>query len=342
MKTEMEHKFTSTGIKFWRHQNQMLMYKNKQPNTIISTHISPEGGCNLKCSYCSVSNRLIHNSIPLDVIKDYVEKLITVGLKAVIITGGGEPTLYKYINDLIHWLKYDKNLLVSLITNGTQSNRLDKESWNVLSWVRVSINLFNDWEEKINLPIHYLNENCMVGCSFIYSNENENILNKISNLANKLSAKYVRFLPNCIPENNILIKKHEELDVLLSKIDDQRFFHQNKIHLTPNCNTCHQSYFRPYLSEQLYYLNGKPGAVYPCDSVVLNTDDRKFIKKYQICYASDILDFLNRKITLKFDPSIDCKGCVFTNNINMLDDWINNKINKFDNYKEKIIHEEFI
>jgi len=46
--SDIEHQYTSTGIKFWRHQEQMLNYKNDDPSTVISTHISPEGACNLK------------------------------------------------------------------------------------------------------------------------------------------------------------------------------------------------------------------------------------------------------------------------------------------------------
>ncbi|NQZ56115.1 MAG: hypothetical protein HRT88_01405, partial [Lentisphaeraceae bacterium] len=58
--TEMEHKYTSTGIKFWRHQEQMFAFKEGRPDTVISTHISPEGACNLKCPYCSVTYRDTH------------------------------------------------------------------------------------------------------------------------------------------------------------------------------------------------------------------------------------------------------------------------------------------
>ena len=62
--SNLEHQYTSTGIKFWRHQEQMWNYRNGDPNTIISTHISPEGACNLKCSYCSVTYRDTHSRIP--------------------------------------------------------------------------------------------------------------------------------------------------------------------------------------------------------------------------------------------------------------------------------------
>ena len=76
-----EHKYTSTGIKFWRHQEQMINYKNNNPNSVVSTHISPEGACNLKCPYCSVTYRDTHSRIPLDTIKNYVLNLKKIGLK---------------------------------------------------------------------------------------------------------------------------------------------------------------------------------------------------------------------------------------------------------------------
>ena len=48
----------------------MLNYKNGNPNSVVSTHISPEGACNLKCPYCSVTYRKNSSRIEFDVIKD--------------------------------------------------------------------------------------------------------------------------------------------------------------------------------------------------------------------------------------------------------------------------------
>ena len=59
---------------------------------------------------------------------------------------------------------------------------------------------------------------------------------------------------------------------------------------------CHQSYFRPYLSEEPFHETGIPGTVYPCDSVVLNSSVTHFAQKYQLCGASDILDYIDKII----------------------------------------------
>lgn len=348
-KSKSEHSFTSTGIKFWRHQEQMLNYKNGGTNTVVSTHISPEGTCNLKCPYCSVTYRKNASRIELSVIKDYVLKLKTRGLKAVILTGGGEPTLYKHFNELIIWLK-QQDLSVALITNGTNSRLVDDDVWKLFSWVRVSVNLFEGWEEKINIPSHLLNSKCILGMSHVFTVEHELIqhssiqeyFKKISNLATKLNAKYIRILPNCLLEQETLLKVHNGLDTIFKELKDERFFHQYKFHETPNTKVCHQSYFRPYLSEEPFHETGIPGTVYPCDSVVLNSSVTHFAQKYQLCSATDILNYIDKKINHKFVPCEDCKGCVFTDNVNMLDNWINGKVDRFKEFTNPLEHEEFI
>ena len=152
LRSEKEHQYTSTGIKFWRHKNNLENYKNLNPSTVISTHISPEGACNLKCPYCSVTYRDTFSRLPLEVIQDYVEKLMQRGLKAVILTGGGEPTVYKDFNKLVRYLK-SSGLEVALITNGTQTQRVEEDVWGMFDWIRVSVNLFDNWESKIKLPL---------------------------------------------------------------------------------------------------------------------------------------------------------------------------------------------
>ena len=128
----------------------MWAFRNGDGNTVVSTHVSPEGACNLKCPYCSVTYRDTHSRIEPKVIQDYVEKLQTRGLKAVILTGGGEPTSYKNFNELVQWLKYERNLSVALITNGTLAKRIQAKTMNAFSWVRVSINLFDNWSLVFN------------------------------------------------------------------------------------------------------------------------------------------------------------------------------------------------
>lgn len=348
-KSEAEHRYTSTGVKFWRHPEQMNAYREGKPGTVISTHIAPEGTCNLKCPYCSVTHRKVHNRISIDVIKDYVEKLMTLGLRAVILTGGGEPTIYPGFNELVQWLKYDCGLSVALITNGTQARRVQGETWRCFSWVRVSINLFDGWEEKIKIPYRLLRDDCVVGSSFVFTLLHEKpqavdveLLHRVAAVARQNGARYVRLLPNCLLPQGKLINSHMALDAVLQRVGDDIFFHQHKLHRAPSCGTCHQSYFRPYLSEVPHWMTGKPGSVYPCDSVVLNGGIAKFTDHYQLCAPEQILDYMSGKIKAAFDPRVSCSGCVFTDNVETLGQWKAGEVDRFGDFPDPLIHEEFV
>ncbi len=78
-----------------------------------------------------------------------------------------------------------------------------------------------------------------------------------------------------------------------------------------------------------------------CDSVVLNNKYAYFNKKYAICKADKILDFLDGKIIQKFIPLQDCKGCVFYDNVMLLNNFKMGE-HQFHKYPDPIEHEEFI
>lgn len=346
-KTDAENRFTSTGAKFWRHRAQMEAYRIGTGRTVVSTHVAPEGACNLKCPYCSVTHRDTHNRISLDVIKDYIEKLATRGLKAVIITGGGEPTIYKHINELIAWV-YEAGLKVALITNGTQTHRLERDAWKMFSWVRVSINFFEGWRDSIRLPVDLIPESTTIGCSLVYTPKHEigppqdwlERLRDVSRVADACRAEYIRILPDCLLDQPKLAAQHAALDCLIRMARDPRLFRQDKHHRAPSCGVCHQSYFRPYLSEATFGSTGKPGSVYPCDSVVLNDARAKFTTEYQLCAPHEILEYLDGKIRQRFDPRDACSGCVFTDSVEMLGSWKNEGVGEF--IAEPMKHEEFV
>jgi len=318
MKSAIEHNFTSTGVKFFRHPDQMEAYQEGFSNTVISTHISPEGLCNLNCSYCSVRDRQ-PGRIELPVIKQYIEELILHGLRAVILTGGGEPTLYPQFEELVSWL-HERVLQIGLITNGVHNPQMNEETWKMFSWVRISLNV-----GVITLPIKQLSEKCTLGFSKIWSPNTQPIsLSTALEIMNKFEGTYLRLLPDC----TLSSEEYRLLEVKLLNAVSQygpEIFVQQKQQRAPRASICHQAYFRPYLSEY------SGGVVFPCDSVVLNGNGHKFIDQYAICKAIDVGEFLSKKIGMNFRPCDDCPGCVFADTVDMLEDWT-----------QPIEHEDFV
>ena len=221
---------------------------------------------------------------------------------------------------------------VALITNGTNTQRVSPELWDVFSWVRVSMNFFPNYKNVIKFP----KIKGVLGASMVYTDQSIEDLRDLAEFIPKDRVQYVRVLPNCLNEQEALIREHEKISKALEELNDPRFFQQFKIHETPKSSVCHQAYFRPYLSEV------KGGTVFPCDSLVLNHAQAHFNEKYAICPASEVEKFLHREINMNFDPAVDCQGCVFAGNINLLDNWVKHGTEHFDEYKEKLVHEEFV
>jgi 2-polyprenyl-3-methyl-5-hydroxy-6-metoxy-1,4-benzoquinol methylase len=150
----------------------------------------------------------------------------------------------------------------------------------------------------------------------VYTGQTLSEMKELSAFIDNDKVTYIRILPNCLLEQEKLLDEHKKISDLLSELNDNRFFQQFKLHGTPCASVCHQAYFRPYLSE----VDG--GTVFPCDSLVLNDEIMHFNKKYSICSWNKVLDFLYGKIKMKFNAEKDCEGCVFTNNIKLLEEWV--------------------
>jgi len=85
--------FTSTGHKFFAHQEAMTKLRSGKGQPIVS-HVMLTDICNHSCAFCSVQSRA-GDSLVFDDVMSYLDILSAYGLKAVILSGGGNPILYK-------------------------------------------------------------------------------------------------------------------------------------------------------------------------------------------------------------------------------------------------------
>lgn len=94
----------------------------------ISVEIQPTNLCNLNCSYCSYKLKKINNEfIPKEIFFNLIDDLIKMKVKSVYFSGGGEPTLYTYLEEGMKVL-YQHDIKIALLTNGTQNEMLKKVS----------------------------------------------------------------------------------------------------------------------------------------------------------------------------------------------------------------------
>jgi len=96
---------------------RLLKWKLFNDRSPIVAAIKITQRCNLQCKHCTWKNK-ITTDLPTSKWKGIIDNLYEKGVTAIVIEGG-EPTLYKGIEEIVEYIK-TKNLFVIFITNGTQ------------------------------------------------------------------------------------------------------------------------------------------------------------------------------------------------------------------------------
>ncbi|MBI9080489.1 MAG: radical SAM protein [Pseudodesulfovibrio sp.] len=75
--------------------------------------------CNLKCIYCyAESGSQLANELSFDEIVNALDQGVELGVRKIIVLGGGEPLAYPRIMDVLRAIR-ERNLEIELFTNGT-------------------------------------------------------------------------------------------------------------------------------------------------------------------------------------------------------------------------------
>lgn len=170
---QLNDTFTSTGAKFFWHQEAMKNLRNGKGQVVVG-HIMLTDICNHSCSFCSVAARG-GDSLAFDDVMAYIDILMRHSLRAIILSGGGNPIIFrckktgKNFNDVVDAI-HSRGLEIGLITNGmplrpydmTPDNRLPtiRESWGTvrpqtldkLTWIRISMSGLDHNEREVFVP----------------------------------------------------------------------------------------------------------------------------------------------------------------------------------------------
>jgi radical SAM protein with 4Fe4S-binding SPASM domain len=114
---------TSAGMNHWgRHFTDAEIAQAREGGRLLSMEVETSHVCNLRCIYCySVAGKKQANELSLDEILDVIVQGIDLGVRRVILIGGGEPMLYPHLFDIIRFL-HDHDIGIDLFTNGTLLN----------------------------------------------------------------------------------------------------------------------------------------------------------------------------------------------------------------------------
>lgn len=358
MNNDNLNSFTSTGSKFFYHTEVMQKLRDGKGSP-ITTHLIPTDHCQHSCAFCSVATRE-GDVLTMPFMKNYLDQLVPLGLKSVIISGGGNPLLYKCpetkvgISELIVYVK-SLGLDIGMITNGMPMKKDDNgrlvwrnltgEAMDMLTWVRISMSGLDHKEREVYVP--EIGSNTTLGFSYVYHDIYHEPLDpnhgKVSSLADILS-----------PLTDIKIEYGEDRLPLLTEqlkhyVDT---YNPTYLRLLPNClevsriaGRCDElQKVADIINPDVAFVQYKPpsapnkcllgyshpvlnsdGYVYPCDSCVLNAKaDHKFANPWRICHGSEISKLYSEDAhSLIKHPKEQCPGCVFTKTNLLLEQVLN-------------------
>ena len=277
----------------------------------ITLDIAPTNVCNLDCSFCTVKNRDRSLELSLERVMEVTNHYFTRGLKSIELTGGGEPTLWKYFNEYIDKMSHKdySKLKIGLITNGINLKNIPQDILSKFTWIRVSLNgLDQGWTPDFTIP-----ENVDLSFNYVYSIDSK--IDKIKLL--KVMDKYPQALSlkiqlDVFDKLNRLDTDYYQQKLWRLKTIDKKTFISKKPDIS-KADHCFMGWVKPHLHAD--------GNIYRCSCNCLK--DRKFDPNY-IINLEDKCDWET------FDTS-KCHMCFFKG--------YNDFIGEF---KKDIRHKEFV
>jgi len=85
---------------------------------LLSMELETSHRCNLRCVYCyNGSGRSQQNELSQRELLSVIDQAVQLGLRRLVIIGGGEPLMHPNICDLIEYAR-SRQLAIELFTNG--------------------------------------------------------------------------------------------------------------------------------------------------------------------------------------------------------------------------------
>ncbi len=100
--------------------------------------LDPTTACNLACHGCISASLLNQGGFKRDRIKELAKEFVEIGVKAVVLIGGGEPMAHPEFGTLVDYF-YENDIHVGVTSNGTLIDKYSNSLAYHTKWVRISV-----------------------------------------------------------------------------------------------------------------------------------------------------------------------------------------------------------
>lgn len=209
-----------SNLKIFHHAGLLDAIQRGEAVAPVYIRLKPTNICNHHCAYCTygsgdtqqkTDNRdaIDHKSmIPWERLQEIIADMGDMGVKAVTLSGGGEPLTYPHILDAVRMIR-EKDIELSLISNGELLEGEIADEFHHARWIRISFDSPNE-EEYCRLrgltPIDFQRvirnieafaaekeKDCVLGINFVISKANSHRVYEAAGLLKSLGADNVKF-----------------------------------------------------------------------------------------------------------------------------------------------------
>ncbi len=118
----------------------------------LQIRIKPTNACNHNCYYCAYrvegqdlgQDMNLNDSIPREKMMELLDDCISMGVKAITFSGGGEPFCYKYMKDSVEKLAQSPIKFAALTNGSLLSGEIAELFSHNGTWIRISMDGWDD------------------------------------------------------------------------------------------------------------------------------------------------------------------------------------------------------
>ncbi len=205
-------------LKIFHHPEKVKSLLEKKVTSPLYVRVKPTNNCNHDCEYCLYHPEYsgIHQTvnkrdeIPKEKMIEVLDDFKEMGVKAISLSGGGEPLLHPNITEILDKTLENK-IRLSMITNGQALKGRPAELLYNADWVRVSLDYctpemfskirrrpeenFDIVRQNIQQFAKNKNPSCDLGVNCVVSEYNFDRLLDIAELCKGLGVDNLRFSP---------------------------------------------------------------------------------------------------------------------------------------------------
>lgn len=286
----LTQQFSTWGDKLLNHADVLHAAQVQREWRVINIQLAPTEICDSDCPFCSVSKRP-RSVMPWRSLRQCLADFKALGARAVEITGGGNPLLYRNegftINDIV-LAAADFGYDIGIITNSHSFKRLDPAVYPYIHWIRVSLIQLDEGVPPEDYDFNGFPEDRM-GFSYIIYDASTPMLFRLDRIMRLVSlhpqVKFLRVAGDClIKGNNVVV--HQQWREAFDQADTLRKVFFKTIQEgddDPFDDGCYVGMVRPYIAAD---PEGDGYNVYTCSSHVLNK--RTYDRAYALCRVENV------------------------------------------------------